>query len=123
MEIETNGQAGKLAEQGHLQHPYNESQEPKRHCGLQGRALWLQLGLEEMQPRSESSQSCDTEPESAPGCDPGTPTVRDQPESRSEHPPAVNAPALGLTLDAKGGEGLIEGQGAGTVTDPGTDTV
>ena len=70
--IEGNEQADKLAEQGGLQHPYNESQEPERHYGLQGRALWLHLGSEKTQSGSDPPRSCDSEPPSDLGSDPGT---------------------------------------------------
>ena len=46
VEIEGNGQAGKLAEQGRPKHAYSELHEPKRQCGPQGGAIWQERGSE-----------------------------------------------------------------------------
>ena len=70
----TNRQARALAEQGRLRHPYSEFQ---RGCGLQGRDLWLLLGLEEIQSGSESPRSSEPDPDTDTGSDPGTPMVSD----------------------------------------------
>ena len=49
--------------------------------------------------------------------------VRDLSEPSSDHPPAVEMLALGLTSDDKGGEGLIDGLGGGEDDTLTTDSV
>ena len=123
MNIDRNEQAGTLAEQGRLGHPYNEFHDPKRRCGLQGKAPWLHLGHEEMQSGSVSPQSGQSDPDTATASNPGTLTVLDLLSPTSDHPPAVNLLALGLAMDDNNGEGPVDGLGGGgDTTSVGTST-
>ena len=70
--IEGDEEADKLAEEGRLQHPHNETQVQKRRFLAEGRAVWAGLGLEEMfsDPENpsggESTRTSDTESTEAP---------------------------------------------------------
>ena len=58
-------------------------------------------------------RSGQTDPDTATASDPGTPTVPDPLGPISDHPPAVNTLALGLTVDDNNEEGPVDGLGRG----------
>ena len=66
-----------------------------------------------MQSGPESPRSSEPDPDTATASDPGTPTVLDLLSPTSDHPPAVNLLALGLTMDDNNGEGPVDGLGGG----------
>ena len=72
VEIEGNEEAGKLAEQGRWSHPYNERHASKRQCGLQGKVIWQEPGLEEIQSEAECAQTTPSQPTPGHGFDLGT---------------------------------------------------